>query len=88
MIAVSANGELGDAGLLLVLGASIVGTLSTAYAIWSGNRMGLRQASLYASLILAGTAAVILTRGARAARSFWFWRSASAAGARPRRWPR
>ena len=42
MIAVSANGALGHAGLLLVLGASIVGTLSTAYAILTGNRMGLR----------------------------------------------
>ena len=54
MIAVSANGALGHAGLLLVLGASIVGTLSTAYAIRTGNRTGVRQASLYAWIILAG----------------------------------
>ncbi|MCB0968736.1 MAG: heme lyase CcmF/NrfE family subunit [Ilumatobacter sp.] len=54
MLAVSFNGALGHAGLLLVLGASLVGALSTGFAIRTGNRVGLRQTPVYAWLILAG----------------------------------
>ena len=54
MIAISANGALGNAGLLLMLGASLIGALSTGLAIRTGNRTGIRQAPVYAWLILAG----------------------------------
>jgi cytochrome c-type biogenesis protein CcmF len=54
MIAISLNGALGHAGLLLILGASIVGALATGLAIRTGNRLGLRQAPVYAWLTLAG----------------------------------
>ena len=54
MIAISFNAALGHAGLLLVLGAALVGAMSTAYAIRTGNRVGIRQAPVYAWLILAG----------------------------------
>ena len=54
MIAVSLNGALGHAGLLLVLAASTVGALSTGTAIVAGNRRGTRQAPVYAWLMLAG----------------------------------
>jgi cytochrome c-type biogenesis protein CcmF len=54
VIAVSLNGALGHAGLLLVLAASTVGALSTGTAIVTGNRRGVRQAPIYAWLMLAG----------------------------------
>ncbi|MFW2333933.1 heme lyase CcmF/NrfE family subunit [Ilumatobacter sp.] len=54
MLAVSANGALGHAGLLLVLAASCVGALSTGTAIVTGNHRGIRQGVTYAWLILAG----------------------------------
>ena len=47
MLAVSLNGALGNAGLLLVLCASCIGALSTGLAIVSGNRRGVRQGPLY-----------------------------------------
>jgi len=54
MIATSLNGALGHFGLLLMLAASTVGALSTGLAIVVGNRKGIRQATVYAWLILAG----------------------------------
>src|SRR3954470_7421222 len=54
MLAVSLNGALGNAGLLLVLCASCIGALSTGLAIVSGNRRGVRQAAVYAWLIGGG----------------------------------
>ena len=54
MLAVSANGALGHAGLLLILAASCIGVLSTGLAVVTGNRRGVRQAINYAWLILAG----------------------------------
>ena len=54
MVAVGVNAALGNAGLLLMLGASLVGALATALAIRTGNRTGIRQARVYAWLILAG----------------------------------
>ena len=54
MIAISLNGALGHFGLLLMLAASFVGALSTGLAIVVGNRKGVRQATVYAWLILAG----------------------------------
>ncbi len=54
LLATSLNGALGHAGLLLLLGAAMVGALSTGFAIVSGNQRGIRQAPVYAWLILAG----------------------------------
>ncbi len=54
MLAVTLNGALGNAGLLLVLCASCIGALSTGLAIVSGNRRGVRQAPVYAWLIAGG----------------------------------
>ncbi|HWL45540.1 MAG TPA: heme lyase CcmF/NrfE family subunit [Ilumatobacter sp.] len=54
MLAVSVNGALGHAGLLIVLAASVVGALSTGLAIVTGNRAGLRQAPNYAWVIAIG----------------------------------
>jgi len=54
LLAISVNGALGHAGLLLMLGASLVGAIATAFAIRTGNRAGIRQAGVYAWLILAG----------------------------------
>jgi cytochrome c-type biogenesis protein CcmF len=54
MLAVSLNGALGHAGLLLVLAAACVGALSTGLAIVTGNARGTRQAVNYAWLILGG----------------------------------
>jgi len=54
MIAASLNGALGHFGLLLMLGASVVGALSTGFAIVTHNRRGVRQATVYAWMILAG----------------------------------
>ena len=54
MLAVSLNGALGNAGLLLVLCASCIGALSTGLAIVSGNRRGVRQGPVYAWLIAGG----------------------------------
>jgi cytochrome c-type biogenesis protein CcmF len=54
MLAVSLNGALGNAGLLLVLCASCIGALSTGLAIVSGNRRGVRQSVVYAWLIAGG----------------------------------
>ena len=54
MLALSLNGALGHAGLLLVLAAATVGALSTGPAIVTGNRRGVRQAPVYAWLIAVG----------------------------------
>ncbi len=54
VIAVSLNGALGNAGLLLVLAASMVGALSTGWAIVTGNGKAVRQGPVYAWLIVAG----------------------------------
>ena len=37
LLGVSANGAAGHAGLLLMLAASVVGALSTGFAIVTGN---------------------------------------------------
>jgi cytochrome c-type biogenesis protein CcmF len=60
MLAVSLNGALGHAGLMLVLAASIVGALSTGLAIVTGNRRGVRQAPVYAWLVLAGALVAVV----------------------------
>ena len=60
MLAVSLNGALGHAGLLLMLAASSLGALSTGFAIVVGNRKGVRQASVYAALILLGALISVL----------------------------
>jgi cytochrome c-type biogenesis protein CcmF len=60
MLAVSVNGALGHAGLLLVLAASMVGALSTGLAIVTGNRRGIRQAPVYAWLVLAGSLLAVI----------------------------
>jgi cytochrome c-type biogenesis protein CcmF len=54
MLAVSLNGVLGNAGLLLVLAASCIGALSTGLALVTGTRRGVTQGPIYAWLILAG----------------------------------
>ena len=54
MVAVSLNGALGNAGLLLVLAAATVGALSTGVAIITGNGRGVRQAPVYAWLMAVG----------------------------------
>ncbi len=54
MMAVSLNGALGHAGLLIVLAASVMGALSTGVAIVTGNQRGVRQAGAYAWLIGGG----------------------------------
>src|SRR5215203_1236188 len=61
MLAVSLNGALGNAGLLLVLCASCIGALSTGLAIVSGNRRGVRQASMYAWLIAGGALLAVIS---------------------------
>jgi cytochrome c-type biogenesis protein CcmF len=59
-LAVTLNGALGNAALLLVLAASCVGALSTGLAIVSGNRRGMRQGPVYAWLILGGALLAVL----------------------------
>ena len=54
MLAVSLNGALGNAGLLLVLASATVGALSTGVAIVTGNGRGVRQAPVYAWLMAVG----------------------------------
>lgn len=60
MLAVSFNGALGHAGLLLVLAASVVGALSTSVAILTGNRRGVRQAPAFAWLIMIGSLIAVI----------------------------
>jgi cytochrome c-type biogenesis protein CcmF len=60
MLAVSANGALGHAGLLLLLSAASVGALATGFAIVTGNHKGIRQATRYAWLILAGALIAVI----------------------------
>ena len=60
MLALSVNAALGHGGLLLVLAASSVGALSTGFAIVTGNRRGVRQATNYAWLILAGALVAVV----------------------------
>jgi cytochrome c-type biogenesis protein CcmF len=60
LLAVSANGAIGHGALLLVLAASVVGALSTGVAIVTGNRKAIRQAGVYAGLILFGAVAAVL----------------------------
>ena len=54
MLGLSVNAALGHAGLLVLLTASVVGALSTGYAIVTHNRTALRQSLAYAWLILIG----------------------------------
>ena len=54
LLAASLNGALGHAGLLLLLAAATVGALSTGLAIVTGNQRAVRQAPVYAWLIVAG----------------------------------
>ena len=54
MLGLTVNAALGHAGLLVLLTASVVGALSTGYAIVTHNRAALRQSLAYAWLILAG----------------------------------
>ena len=61
MLAVSLNGALGNAGLLLVLCASCIGALSTGLAIVSGNRRGVRQGPMYAWLIAGGALLAVIS---------------------------
>ena len=60
VLATSLNGALGHAGLLLLLGAATVGALSTGFAIVTGNQRGIRQAPVYAWLILAGALVAVV----------------------------
>jgi len=55
IVAISTNGALGHAGLLIVLAASVVGALSTGLAIVTGNHRGIRQAPNYAWVIAIGS---------------------------------
>ena len=54
MLGLTVNAALGHAGLLILLTASVVGALSTGYAIISHNRLALRQSLSYAWVILIG----------------------------------
>ena len=54
MLGLTVNAALGHAGLLVLLTASVVGALSTGYAIVTHNQAALRQSLAYAWLILAG----------------------------------
>ncbi len=60
VFAVSVNGALGHAGLLLLLAASFVGALSTGFAIVTGNAKGVRQAPVYAWLVLVGALVAVI----------------------------
>ncbi len=60
MLAVSVNGALGNAGLLLMLAASLIGALTTGLAIVTGNHKGIRQGPVYAALILTGAVLAVL----------------------------
>lgn len=55
LLAVSANGAIGSAGLLVVMAAASLGAFTTAFAIVTGNKAGVRQASNYAWLIVLGS---------------------------------
>ena len=59
MVAVSANGAIGHAGLLLILAASTLGALTTGFAIVTGDHRGMRQSLAYAWLILAGAVVAV-----------------------------
>jgi len=60
MIAVSAMGALGHAGLLTVLAASVLGALSTGLAIRTGNTSGLRQAPVYGWVLAIGALVAVI----------------------------
>ena len=60
MLGLTVNAALGHAGLLVLLTASVVGALSTGYAILSHNRVALRQSLAYAWIILAGALLAVL----------------------------
>jgi cytochrome c-type biogenesis protein CcmF len=60
IVAVTLNGALGHAGLLLVLAAATIGALSTGTAIVTGNRRGLRQAPTYAWLMSIGALVAVI----------------------------
>jgi len=60
VLAVSFNGALGHAGLLIMLAGSVTGALSTALAIRTGNTRGLRQAPNYAWVIALGSLVAVL----------------------------
>jgi cytochrome c-type biogenesis protein CcmF len=71
MIAASANGALGSAGLLLMLVATTFGASATVYGIRSGSVRTLRQAPRYAWLALAGAVlAVVMMQRALITRDF------------------
>ncbi len=60
IVAVGINGALGNAGLLLMLAASLIGALTTGLAIVTGNHKGIRQGPVYAALILVGAVLAVL----------------------------
>lgn len=55
------SAALGNAGLLIVLVAASVGALATAVAIIGGNLRALRQAPIYAAVIVGGAALAVIS---------------------------
>ena len=60
MLAISANGAIGNGALLLVLASSVLGALATGVALVTGNVKAIRQAGVYAALIVLGAVAAVL----------------------------
>jgi cytochrome c-type biogenesis protein CcmF len=55
------SAALGNAGLLIVLVAASVGALATAVAIIGGNLRALRQAPIYAAVIVGGAVLAVIS---------------------------
>ncbi|MGA0034611.1 MAG: heme lyase CcmF/NrfE family subunit [Ilumatobacteraceae bacterium] len=55
------SAALGNAGLLIALVASSVGALATAVAIIGDNRRALRQAPMYAAIIVGGAVLAVIS---------------------------
>ncbi|MEM9041295.1 MAG: cytochrome c-type biogenesis CcmF C-terminal domain-containing protein [Actinomycetota bacterium] len=71
MLAVSANGAFGRAGVLLMLLASLLGASAAVYGIWRDDRRLLKQVPRYAWLAAAGAVlAVIMMQRALITRDF------------------
>ncbi len=71
MIAASLNSAVGRAGLMLMLGASVLGALAVLYGIRKGDKKLLRQSPRYAWLALAGiTLSVVMMQRALMTRDF------------------
>ncbi len=71
IVAASVNGALGRAGLLLTLVAASFGIFSTIWALRAGERRLLRQAPMYAGLVLVGAVvAVVMMERALITRDF------------------